>query len=1064
MRRTRLSRRQTLQALFAAGAAQAATGFSFTGCGGDDASPSSTGLLNVEKTVHLTLGSEARGMGPLSADIASRLELRVGRTRHPLKAHSEVTRAALRIARGPQFAGDASPTHYVESVRFSAKRVQSVRVVLRTKDGLLVPIASAVHVPSGGDRARAERQGLRSDGGAADPVGREENPAFIIDLDDAAIFAVFHHPSVVSLAPEVADRVVEHISLCASYASLTSTISELFYATTPEQAEEGIVGWINARYAVDGKGNKQPLFNRDGTEQKDEAGKTRYAQTWILDDRVLLLTSQVVKEVNERFNNDETFEGIKYLTLPGASTASPLLKTRSPGIRSGLREEEEAFAFPDGGHEKSRRTLDIESSGANKYTVKITNNCALGSSVLAIERDADGKAVSSRFVGYVQSTFFPSLSFALFGPSTREFEYERKKGTTIDFHTTCLGITGGQSPIGDIPDNGDLAAVFVTLILDVVFDIFLPTILLVAGGEGEASKEIIKEAVEELLKDAGIELLVDVIRTVVIDIVNISAGTPLTWGLIEENIVDILKGLAGAIPTLMLKSGFAMVAAVVLGVEVEKYAEDAIPIFGTIMQAVGAAQTVVQLAIAAEHIVTNQFFTKSTLSPTHEIEVVLVPNAEQSASFPPAAIHCSVTLTPSGKPPTAKSVAFDALSKAVTVAFPSMPIGGNVTVDVALSTGPDVRALVVGKGTKTVNNQTEVGATQEIEIEVTGIAIPVTASTKFAHKNRLVPSATGRTWQDEPRGPTADDSALSCDPKDGKVCVARALTLSQTSGLLAYSFDTPCGDGALSTIVHDVSTTAPVVAIANACGNRGSITVIHGIREAHALVVPVSSGELGVFPYAPGKTNIATFNAASADSSKFGNLLGRSLRHARIHPTSSHLLALTEIGVEILHLEREAGARAASSQLFTRRGERRGCSSGAVAVAPFYGLRQYALLEQGARRLQVFDFAGRPINHFGGKPWLDLRQDDGRTFLDVDIDGGGRPWVLSVSPNGSKEASFNLDIYGADGVLVLGIVGVNAYRIALDIFGDFYTLNTENALGPSGYAEPSLSTWTPSSL
>ena len=70
-------------------------------------------------------------------------------------------------------------------------------------------------------------------------------------------------------------------------------------------------------------------------------------------------------------------------------------------------------------------------------------------------------------------------------------------------------------------------------------------------------------------------------------------------------------------------------------------------------------------------------------------------------------------------------------------------------------------------------------------------------------------------------------------------------------------------------------------------------------------------------------------------------------------------------------------------------------------------------------------------------------------------------WVLSTIPNGSKPATYMLDVYNKLGAPVVRFAGVNAHAMAIDAFGTVFTENAENAIGPDGYAEPTISLWSP---
>jgi hypothetical protein len=234
------------------------------------------------------------------------------------------------------------------------------------------------------------------------------------------------------------------------------------------------------------------------------------------------------------------------------------------------------------------------------------------------------------------------------------------------------------------------------------------------------------------------------------------------------------------------------------------------------------------------------------------------------------------------------------------------------------------------------------------------------------------------------------------------------------------------------------------------------VYVVHGLGDAHVVIVSDSGGALTVYPFDP-DSDLGTFVRGGARPRVLGKLTGVSLVHARIHPLTSTLVALTEVGIETISLDRPDPQEA---HLFGRRGAQAGQLSGPVAVAPFRDRAQMLVLEQGARRAQVLDFYGNPVPAFGG-PWLGLSKDPRVQYLDCDVSDKGYAWILSATAQTSGATVFDLDIYSPDGLLVKAFGGIAAARFALDRYNDLFSLAFENAPGPRDYPVPTVSAWHP---
>ncbi len=120
------------------------------------------------------------------------------------------------------------------------------------------------------------------------------------------------------------------------------------------------------------------------------------------------------------------------------------------------------------------------------------------------------------------------------------------------------------------------------------------------------------------------------------------------------------------------------------------------------------------------------------------------------------------------------------------------------------------------------------------------------------------------------------------------------------------------------------------------------------------------------------------------------------------------------------------------------------------------------VLEQGGNRLQAFDTGANPTPFFAGGSMLALKAQTGNIqYLDVAIEFVGYIYVLSVN---TSNRIYSLDIYTPAGLLLAATVGMNASKLAIDLFRNVFTLNFETIQPVGARTEPSVSQWIPSTL
>ena len=91
-------------------------------------------------------------------------------------------------------------------------------------------------------------------------------------------------------------------------------------------------------------------------------------------------------------------------------------------------------------------------------------------------------------------------------------------------------------------------------------------------------------------------------------------------------------------------------------------------------------------------------------------------------------------------------------------------------------------------------------------------------------------------------------------------------------------------------------------------------------------------------------------------------------------------------------------------------------------------------------------------------------------YLDMTTEMKGYIYVLAYTGTGASQSDYYLDIYDPlghwlsrtpDPALNGDANGVNAARIAVDMWRNMFSLNFESFAGPGGRIEPSISMWVP---
>lgn len=1017
-----------------------------------------TGVRSAPKTVHVWL-SRGNGSARFSEAQMSRLRLRIAGKLYPLTNHGESSLEAWRASgtRGRGRVGQREPTHFVSGALLSRVGVQSVDLLFFPTNGPPVAAGISLHVPR-----------------SPTTPSYVPDPEHVVDEDAAALWCIFQDPAVLALDPEVGAKVASLATSTQEYRVLADRIAELQWAVSPEEAEEGYGGWVRGIYTKDAAGKRIPMIAPDGSAIVDERGAPIESYTWEPHEDVAQLTLRAVGEVLRRVHDDtDLSKAGKFDTHPGVALTLPI--AAAPSGKS-VRGEggESAYVFAHQNQKREGRMLSLETAegSTSRFEVALTNALPLGIGWGITHFGDRNEVIDSQCFGYVPATFYAGISYAWSGKSKAESVIDLPAGAV----RSTLWTTGLMFRYGDgvaPPSTETLGSAYelgvaISAIGSFLADFFLPPVMLCAGTGGEELEEIVEKPILAALKEVGFDALKEVLLALVNSGVRALTGAEV-WGYMKREGVSViysaLVGLGTSAASNLVKRAavriLAGLAEAVAAISAESAIEAAIPIVGWALKVANVASTGVQLALAVGAAATEGAVTKSDLERIHTVKVTT--KAFESAYFPPSAATYAATLAVGSVTTFAVEGRLvrdgtSGVEVAELAPFERVPAVGKATLTVQLF---DPIGRVVGTALTTFDSDGRPGGEQQLAIEVEGKALPVESIQKLVHKQRLERQGANWQWKLTDVAPSASASALVCVPSSGAVgvCAITGLTVSQARGAVGLCFGTPVGTPPIiSQLALDVSVVKPSPPFnASPGGDRStSVYVVHGLGDVHAVLVSSQGGPLVVYPFDPNQ-DLNAFGRGAQRPPSLGTLIGTSLVHARVHPLTGTLVALTEAGLETLPLRADVPREA---HLFGRRGQQAGQLFGPVAVAPFRDGAKILVLEQGARRAQVVDFYGNPIPAFGG-PWLALSKSPSVTYLDCDVSDKGYAWILSTTEGADGGAVFDLDIYSPQGLLVRGLGGIAAARFALDRYNDLFSVAFENSPGPRDFPVPTLSLWYP---
>lgn len=502
--------------------------------------------------------------------------------------------------------------------------------------------------------------------------------------------------------------------------------------------------------------------------------------------------------------------------------------------------------------------------------------------------------------------------------------------------------------------------------------------------------------------------------------------------------------------------------------EAEGVAEDCIPFgIGLILQAVMALAAVAQMAETSAEVANAPWTFVTQVDATHDLTVTLNHDPLDTAGFPATATYYTLrAVCDGGSPAESGRIAMQATTRTAPLSytFSNLPAGGKVTVTAAFYSDTD---WLAGTGSTGAVDNTQ----NAVAISIKENLVPLTTTTQYSHKQKIGLDSNGKhIWI---AGPQPAATPANCNNVSGSLCNLQGITVSETFGNVGYVWQSysagvsSFGSGANGQLYQfaNISFTGdpqsgwmhsgggfpspPRLAYSRSSPTSQNFYI--DTSAGSAIVRRINMTQVGVAP---------TF-----DSPRAGQAVGRFNFPSDaflIHPTGKLIsinAALGKLEVLVPAANPLPDASAPLAQAFAGPGSREGLLNGpaCAVVAPGGAI---LVLEQGGNRVQAFDTGANPAPFFAGQSTMQLKaQTGGVQYLDMAIEFVGYLYVLSLNSN---TGIYSLDIYTPAGALLATTSGMNASKLAIDLFRNVFTLNFETIQPVGSLTEPSVSQWIPS--
>jgi hypothetical protein len=906
-----------------------------------------------------------------------------------------------------------------------------------------------------------------------------EEQAFL-DTTDWAATLVNMHPELVSADPNSAAHIMlNHINVLTGEITQLSDVLSAAGAAQPQgnPTADNSAGWATLVPYVDE--NNNPIKNQKG----NNVGLILYDAQWQPGLKTPWIKNALVPALKSVKN--DTSLGVD-VTRDPASVPQGSIWTRNDGVTSIIQSN--TFRGRRQSTDNGTYTLKGVSTNFNGYSCTMTPTNNGGSTSIAL----DFKNWYVRYLGlYIQfynsdnrvvpisslpagiapdDPFITANNELLIGSLTPEFTIfgipveSSSNSFSFTFPTlqasSALIMASGLGAGSHVAQDTEIIGIVMTTL----FNLVVPAALI---GLGVASN------IDAFVKQVAIPVALGVAQ-------EFAVGFP--DGTAAQAIAIFWRSFVrGAIKPAMTKFITAFFA-FLTEFEVLDIAEDAIPIAGQIIQAIGILGTYAEIAETTIEVLSSPWTYVNTLIGTYDLSVSILPATNDPNGFPASADTYTVTAVFDGGTPHIQTLAMPGtgVKTLPPVVFSNVPLGGTVTITVGFYT---VNSTHVGHGTTgAIPNVPPSSSSAAPSITITEVQLPITSSTQYQHKQKTVLDSSGNhMWICAP-APQPPDSSSNCNPAPGNICEYRGITYNTTYGNIGYGWQSytvaSCEPNAPAQL-DQLAALPGVNSGPNA--QQQYATVPCAMLGAVKLVYdPLGRSELNFYLDTTNNLNLlrqVTLNPTVFTSPKGNQAWGKFVLPADdlvLHPSGT-VISINQAAnrLESLALPSSGttdslAAQNLQSLLHGGLGSRPGLFSQPVA-ATVTADGVILVLESGNSRIHALDVSANPVRYFSRQAipyFFSLTQTAGPNtqLLDIAADFSGLIYVLSLS-NGA----YRLDIYPNDSVSTSPLsttINFNVAKIAVDYWRNVYSLNYEilmqnGALPTSGVTEPSISQWLP---
>ncbi|HXE12459.1 MAG TPA: hypothetical protein VN633_10085 [Bryobacteraceae bacterium] len=513
--------------------------------------------------------------------------------------------------------------------------------------------------------------------------------------------------------------------------------------------------------------------------------------------------------------------------------------------------------------------------------------------------------------------------------------------------------------------------------------------------------------------------------------------------------------------------------------EVIEAAEDAIPIAGLILQAIGVIATIAEIDETTIETLSSPWTYQYTLTGTHDLKVIILPARKQ---FPTTAALGQLTaIFDGGAPHVINFTVSSSPGPSLSQTFSNVPLGGEVTIHVALY---DEAKALVGHGSAGPLTNDDKAAPS---ITITEVLLPITQGTKYEHKQKTTLDTLGNhQWTCAPAPATIQPVGF-CDNAPGILCAFRDITVSSSSDNVGYGWESFSTASCIAGGAAQLDQMANIPATNGSGGNaqNGYALLPCALDPAAQMVYDPSTHASSNF-YLDTKNNLLRqiqLNPPSFADPRGNQAWGKlnlSSTDLLLHPAGV-IVSINSVSHKLESLRIPAGPDTDTdaeanllATVFSGFGSRPGLMDTPTA-ATISADGVVLVLEAGNNRIHAMDIYGNPVRYFKKQAtpyFLNFSQtgQQGTQYLDIAAEFTGFIYVLSSFTSDQTNYQYRLDIYASDQTgsdPISTTTGFNAARLAVDYWRNVYSLNYEvlklpnGNLPPSGITEPSISLWVP---